>query len=262
MKINIGRWNRAALALCVAGWANAQVTEVPLQELLAAQGQSGSTFFAPIPDHLGWAQAYCKSGGLSCLAKFDPARFCLGNFALVDYAGLTDKLIKTNYGDAASSGTVVTGNVFKRPLGGGLVEVAVSLHTKNALTFVMAPSIAPAGAADACGNWLDFASGAILLGYRANELPPRPLADRALGDSYFHVKFVNGALDPLPDLLMLFNTRYADIREYSFHAVATGPLTAAFGAPGAMGKVTIMQAGNGARSNIQPAVVRIVRIGR
>jgi len=252
------------LACLAPALSNAQVTEVPIQEFISAQGQSGSSFFPPIPDHLGWAQALCTSGGLSCLSPhFDATRFCLGDFALVDYAALAEKYLVGNYGPAASSGTVVDGKVLKRPIAGGKVEITVSLQTKNALTFVIAPSPAPPGQQDACGNWLDFAGGPLLLGHRNNELPPPPLSERALGDVFFHVSFVNGALDPIPDLLILFYTRYADIREYSFHATATGPLRAAYGVPeGTPGRVTIVQAGAASRSNIMPAIVNLRETGK
>ncbi len=264
MRSNIYRWRFVIVLLLAApGLLNAQVTEVPIQEFISAQGQSGSTFFPPIPDYLGWAQALCKSGGLSCLSPhFDSTRYCVGNFALVDYAGVADRYLIANYGKAASSGTVIDGKVLKRTMGDGKVEVTVDLHAKNALTFVMAPSPAPPGSEDACGNWLDWANGPVLLGDRSNVLPPRPLADRALGESFFHISFLNGALDPLPDLLQLFNARFADIHEYSFHTVATGSLTAAFGSPGAPGTVTIVQAGSGSRLNIQPAVVNLREAGK
>jgi hypothetical protein len=85
-----------------------------------------------------------------------------------------------------------------------------------------------------------------------------PLAERALGDVIFHVKFTNPAGAPLPDLV--WGVFYADpspLIEYSFHTVATGPM--ADGKPGA---VTIVQNGNIARSNIQPAVINLRPIGK
>jgi hypothetical protein len=144
------------------------------------------------------------------------------------------------------------GSVLIRPRAGNRVEVAVSLHTKNALTFVLAPLGPIPGTS--CGSIPDFASGPLLMGTRANTVPPP--AERALGDSFFHITFQNPAGAPLPDLLDLFNNRFSDIEEYSFHAVASGPMTG-----GGQGTVTVQQAGKGSRTNIQPAVVNLRKTG-
>jgi hypothetical protein len=246
----------ALLSMALITALNAQVTKRPIEDFLAAQGKY-STFFAPVKDYIGWAQALCTSGGLSCLSPhFDATRFCLGNFALVDYAGLADKYL-VDHG-FASSGTVMDGTVMERRLPGTNVEVMVTLHTKNALTFALAPTLDPS---TGCGSGWDWANGPLLFGQRANANPA--LADRALGDSFFHISFINPVGAPLPDLIDLFYLRYSDIKEYSFHAVATGPLRPAFGVPdGTPGTVTVVQAGNGSRSNIQPAVVNLRQTGK
>jgi hypothetical protein len=251
------RWCVLAL-LCMAlvTVLNAQTTKRPIEDFLTAQGKY-SSFFPPVKDYLGWAQGLCTSGGLSCLSPhFDATRFCLGDFALVDYVGLADKYLVENGAD--SSGTVMDGTILERRLSDTSVEVTVTLHTKNALTFVLPPTpdVPPL-----CGFGFDFLSAPLLLGQRATAKPA--LADRALGESFLHISFINALGDPLPDLLDLFYSRYSDIKEYSFQAVATGPLRPAFGvADGTPGTVTVVQAGNGSRSNIQPAVVRLRRTGK
>ena len=101
----------------------------------------------------------------------------------------------------------------------------------------------------------DFAGGPLVLGARANTLPT--LAQRALGESFWHITFQNPAGAPLPDLLDLFFNRFPDIFEYSFHAVASGPMT-----DGGQGTVTVQQAGKGSRGNTQPSVVNLRQTGK
>ena len=142
-----------------------------------------------------------------------------------------------------------------RALANGRVEVTVSLHTRNALTFVVAPSKLIPGTSCSALSDLDFARGPLLLGARANTLPP--LAQRALGESFFHVTFKNAAGSPLPDLVDLFNNRFSDLEEFSFHAVASGPMPG-----GGHGTVTVQQAGMGSRGNLQPAIVNFRQTGK
>jgi hypothetical protein len=236
----------------------AQVTQRPIGDFLKAQGAS-SNFFPPVPDYLGWAQALCTSGGLGCLSpEIDFGRFCGGDFVLVDYAGLADQyLVKNGF---QSSGTVMDGTVTERRISPSSVEISVTLHTKNALTFVLPPTQLIAGTSPPCGTGWDFLNGPLLLGQRPTANPS--LQDRALAESFFYVSFVNPAGAPLPDLLDLFFNRYPDLAEYSFNAVGSGPLRSAFGVPdGTPGTVTVVQAGKGSRSNSQPAVVNLRQTG-
>jgi hypothetical protein len=237
----------------------AQTTKRPIADFLSAQGAS-SNFFPPVQDYLGWGQALCISGGLSCLSPQTghANQFCSGDFVLVDYAGLADQYLVSN--GFQSSGTVMDGTVTERRISPNSVEISVTLHTKNALTFVLPPTQVFPGTSPPCGTGWDFLNGPLLLGQRPTANPS--LQDRALAESFFHVSFVNPAGAPLPDLLDLFFNRYPDIAEYSFNAVGSGPLRSAFGVPdGTPGTVTVVQAGKGSRSNAQPAVVNLRQTG-
>jgi hypothetical protein len=231
---------------------SAQTTTLPIADFVAAQGHT-SIFIPPVPDYLGWGQGLCTSRGLSCMAQPpDYNGLCYGDLALVDYAGVADRFIIQNGGQ--SSGTVWDGSVLVRPISNNRVEITVSLHTKNALTFVIAPWKLIPGTSCMAPSDADFAAGPLVLGARANTLPP--LAQRALGESFFHIIFRNPAGAPLPDLIDLFFNRFADIDEYSFHAVASGPMPG-----GAHGTVTVQQSGKGLRGNTQPAVVNLRQTG-
>ncbi|MCC6367403.1 MAG: hypothetical protein IT165_28100 [Bryobacterales bacterium] len=242
----------ALTCMALAFPLNAQTTKLPISDFLAAQGQS-SIFIPPVRDFLGWVQALCTSPGLSCMTKPpDYNGLCYGYLVSVDYAGLGDKYITD--GGGQSSGTVMEGSVLVRPIANNRVEVTVSLHTKNALTFVLAPSPIMPGTSCMSPSDANFATQSLALGARANTLPL--LSQRALGDSFWHITFQNPAGAPLPDLIDLFSSRFSDIFEYSFHAVATGPM-----AGGGEGTVTVQQAGNGSRGNLQPAVVNLRQTG-
>ena len=251
-KLSFCRWCVLILAcIALASALNAQTTKLPISDFLAAQGQT-SNYILPVPDYEGWGQALCISPGLGCLSP-PYTGLCLGDLASVDYAGVADKFIVDNGGQ--SSGTVFDGSVLVRPKANNRVEVTVSLHTKNALTFVVAPYPLIPGTSCMAPSDVDFAHGPLVLGARANPVPP--LAQRALGDSFFHITFQNPTGSPLPDLIDLFNNRFSDIVEYSFHAVADGPMPG-----GAHGTVTVQQASNGSRTNIQPAIVNLRQTGK
>ncbi|MCC6390324.1 MAG: hypothetical protein IT167_06960 [Bryobacterales bacterium] len=242
----------ALIWMALAFPLNAQTAKLPISDFLAVQGQS-SIFIPPVQDFLGWAQALCTSRGLSCITKPpDYNGLCLGYLVSVDYAGLADKYITDNGGQ--SSGTVMEGSVLVRPIANNRIEVTVSLHTKNALTFVLAPYPLIPGTSCMAPSDANFATQSLTLGARANTLPP--FSQRALGDSFWHITFQNPAGAPLPDLIDLFNNRFSDIFEYSFHAVATGPMAA-----GGEGTVTVQQASKGSRENLQPAVVNLRQTG-
>ncbi len=252
LNLTLGRWCMLVLTcVALASTLNAQTAKLPISDFLAVQGQT-SVFIPPVPDLLGWSQALCTSGGLSCLSP-PYSGLCAGDFAWVDYAGVADRFITDHLGQ--SSGTETDGFILERPLANGRVEVTVSLHTKNALTFVVAPSKLIPGTSCTAVSDVDFAGGPLLLGARANTLPS--LAQRALGESFFHITFQNAAGSPLPDLVDLFNNHFSDIGEYSFHAVASGPTP-----DGGHGTVTVQQAGMGSRANLQPAIVNFRKTGK
>ncbi|MBI4905111.1 MAG: hypothetical protein HY820_15865 [Acidobacteria bacterium] len=251
----LGRCVLVIVCVALAGTLNAQTTKLPIADFLAVQGES-SLFLYPVKDYLGWGQGLCPSGGLSCL-KPPYTDYCVGYIAGVDYAGLAEKYIADSGGP--SSGTVMEGSVLVQDIGNNRVEVTVSLHTRNALTFVMEPpqkQVIPGTSCTSPAN-VDFATWPLVLGARANTVPPPSLAQRALGESIFHIKYQAAKDKPLMDLMDLFFNHYTDIREYSFHAVADGPMPG-----GARGKVTVQQAGTGSRANLQPAIVNLRQTGK
>lgn len=253
-KLTLGRWCVLVLTcMALASTLNAQTTKLPISDFLAVQGQT-SVYIPPVQDYVGWGQALCTSGGLSCMSP-PYAGLCFGDAAGVDYAGLADRFIVQQGGQ--SSGTEMDGHVLLRQLANNRMEVTVSLHTRNALAFVIAPppsKLIP-GTSCAAPSDVDFATWPVALGARANSVPP--LAQRALGESFFHITFQNPAGGPLPDLIDLFNNRFSDIEEYSFHAVADGPMPG-----GGHGTVTVQQAGKGSRENLQPAIVNLRHTGK
>jgi hypothetical protein len=129
------------------------------------------------------------------------------------------------------------GSVPVRPLDVNRAEVTVALHTPNALTFVVKPDKLIPGTSCVAFPDVDLKAGPLLMGVRALTIPP--LAARALGESFFRITFINPAGGPLPDLSDLFIQR---------RRVRPTP-------DGSYGTVTLVQAGNGARTNIQPAIV-------
>src|SRR5207247_1922277 len=100
-------------------------------------------------------------------------------------------------------------------------EVTVVLHTRNALTWVIA--------GDGMGNF-DFADGTLLFGARVPDVVLGE--DPSLGNSTLTVKFLNTAPGaPLPDLLQLaaFPEPGQELKAISIRAQADGELRAAFG---------------------------------
>lgn len=217
-------------------YAQSGTTRRPISDFVSAQGtfclpdgMGGCVVFVPpIPNFIGWG---------------DPRT---GNCVSVDYAGLAD----ATYGGAF--GTQTGGTVAERPLPDGRAEVTVTLHTTNALTWVI----------EGCS---DFASGTLLFGHRAPDVVDDG-ADAALGHSFFEISFINtapGAL--LPDLIQLFflPAPGQELHQYVFRATAKGTLRIDFGVPdGTPGMVTVAQTGNIVRSNIQAAVVNLRKTGK
>jgi len=215
-------------------YAQPGTTRRPISDFVSAQGTfcwpdgSGCLLFVPpIPNFIAWGD----SDFTKCVS--------------VDYAGLAN----ATYGNAF--GTQTRGTVVERALSDGRADVTVTLHTANALTWVI----------DGCA---DFAGGPLLFGHRAPDVLAG--ADAALGDSLFHISFINTAPGaPLPDLtqLFFFPEPGQQLHEYVFQASASGTLRSAFGVPdGTPGKVTVAQTGNpSVRSNIEAAVVNLRQIG-
>jgi hypothetical protein len=153
-------------------------------------------------------------------------------FALVDYTGLANKWMEEQSGGTISLGTETEGKIIERRLPDGRAEVTVLLHTKNALTWVMAP-----WAFDPYGDDLVF-------GHRAQDVLDG--VDPALGESFLMWVFINKAPGaPLPDLVAetLVGPTVETIM-LSFEAHADGTLRGAFGVPdGTHGRAQITEIG-------------------
>jgi hypothetical protein len=152
----------------------AQGNQRPLSDFLDKQGTS-QCYAYPAPDQLGWGTGADKTNGN---ANLTPPRF-----ALIDYTGLQAKYLLTTH--KINLGTTVSGSVMERPLADGRALVTVDLQTSNAL-----------GWAD--GNPLgDFNTAPLIFGARVQDVAAG--STPALGNSHFHVEFVNTAPGaPLP----------------------------------------------------------------
>ena len=157
--------------------------------------------------------------------------------AFVDFAALEGPV-------AAALGTSTTGTVTDRPLADGTAEVHVILHTRNALTQVLAFDPTKPFPAAFGDHWFGYTAADVLGG-----------ATPGVGDSDLDVTFINTKPgDPLPDLVGI-NTGDFDFRNVKmlgFRAQASGPLLPAAVnadeirrpiAVGTQGRVDIAQSG-------------------
>ena len=152
-------------------------TKRPLSDFLAAQG-TGSTFFPPVPDYVGWA------GG------------DFVTFALVDYAGLANAYMEAEGG--RSLHTRVTGQIRECALANGTARVTVKLVTANALGF--AQSIE-----ELTANDFDFANTDTNFGAKAVDVVAG--AEAATGPAFLTTTFTVVAPGAdLPDFLDVANT--------------------------------------------------------
>jgi hypothetical protein len=186
-----------------------------------------------IADFVAAQGTYCLDDGAGGCVLFVPP---VANFfawaapsnlaAAVDYAGLADASL------GYVLGTTTSGTVTERPLDDGRAEVSVVLRTDSALSWAIAGTYP---------NAFDYRGAPLLFGARVPDVLAG--ATPALGQSQLTVVFVNpepGA--PLPDLLDLVGTRFADVRSIAFRASAAGALRAAFGVPdGAPGRLAVAQ---------------------
>ena len=148
-------------------------TKRPLSDFLTAQGTSGSSFFPPVPDYVGWASSDFVT------------------FALVDYAGLANKYIEDS--GAKSLNTQVTGQVRECALADGTARVTVKLVTANALGF--AQSIA-----DLIASGFDFEGTATNFGAKAVDVATG--AEAAKGTAKLTTTFtIESPGAALPDFL-------------------------------------------------------------
>ncbi len=153
------------------------VTMRPLSEFLAAQGTSHQ-YFPPVQDYVGWTdQAFTT-------------------FALVDYAGLADKWIKSQTGH--SLGTRMNGSVLQRELADGKAQITVTLSTSKALGF--AQSIQAI-----VDNEGDFLNTPTIFGAKAQEVV-EGTAKAAVGPVTLITTFtISYPGAPLPDLIDVIN---------------------------------------------------------
>ncbi len=153
------------------------IFERPLSDFLDVQGTSGSSFFPPVPDYVGWA------GGDFVY------------FALVDYAGLANEAIVQEGG--TSLGTEFSGRILECALSNGTARISVVLETRNAMGF--AQSIQ-----DLSDNGFDFAGTDTIFGNKAVDIVNG--AQAALGPSTLRASFINSSSGaPLPDFLAVVN---------------------------------------------------------
>lgn len=235
---------RAIVSTALVGTVLAAVLGVGV--LGAAREPAAAT--RPIADFVDAQGTYCiDDGNGGCflfvppVANFfawtDPKR----NLSVsIDYAGLVDRYLASI--GAPLLGTTTDGTVVERPLRDGRAEVTVTLHTRNALTWVIAGE----------DNTYDYANAPTLLGARITEVLQDGQAP-ALGESLLQVKFINTAPGaPLPDLEQLLGDPAAGQEGpslISFRGRADGELHAVEGvegwnvAEGTPGRVATSQTG-------------------
>ncbi|WP_319548453.1 hypothetical protein [Desulfogranum marinum] len=151
-------------------------TPRPLSDFIDNQGQ-GSSFFPPVGDYVGWADASFIT------------------FALVDYAGVAAQYLIEDCG--ITVGTKITGSVVEFPLPDGKAKVQVVLHTKNAMGF--AQSIEALA-----NNDFDFNATETIFGNKAVDVCSG--AEAAIGQSRLKATFTINAGDSLPDLMDVIYT--------------------------------------------------------
>jgi len=185
-------------------------TKRPLSDFLGAQGTSGSNFFPPVPDYVGWA-------GPGPVANVED----YVTFALVDYAGLANSCTECEPQIILDLNTQVTGQVRECTLpadaeGNVKARVTVKLVTANALGF--AQSIA-----DLVANGFDFANTPTNFGAKAVEVAAG--AEAAKGPAFLTTTFtIEHPGDPLPDFLdVAFTADYAPA-SLDFHSTTIGRL--------------------------------------
>jgi len=170
----------------------------PLSDFLEAQGTT-SSFFEPVQDMLGW----------------DDGIIPLGNFGMVDYAGLANAYILEETG--ASLGTGMSGRVLECERTDGKVMISVVLNTRKALGF--AQSIP-----DIFANNFDFLNTPTIFGAKAQDVVAG--AEPALGPAHLRTTFVINKGDSLPDIRTAFQDNTPDVRPftYDFKSTTVGTL--------------------------------------
>lgn len=200
----ISRWTKTVFAAVLltfmfslvseAGTPYSNCSKRPLDEFLDEQG-SGSSFFSPVPDYVGWTDG------------------AFTTFALVDYAGLADAYL------GGALGTKVRGHVIECPLPSGQAKILVALITTRALGF--AQSIQAL-----IDNGFDFLGTPTIFGNKAQDVADG--ATPAVGPATLLASFTiskdaDGNLPPMPDFLDVINNsaNYKPV-EFRFDAIIVG----------------------------------------
>lgn len=229
----------AAVALTACGDAITPLAPPAAPAVARADGGgAGRTLHRPITDFIATQGTFCVPGSCPPLTTPFPAFVtwtgpAQDQEAFVDYAGVVARYLLEASGGAIDVTPRYDGTVTERLLADGRVEVHVNLRVSGAL----------AGAA--AGLNTGFPQSALVFGneYQAVLAGAEP----ALADVHLTAKFiVSTAGAPLPDLIpVLFGLDPAtEMLQIRFHATATGPLHAAFGAAeGARGRLVVQQVG-------------------
>jgi len=171
-------------------------------------------------------------------------------WALVDYAGLAAKYVKSQGGPDLK--TTMSGQVTERLLADGRAEVTVTLFTSNALSWAVDQCECAGG------------PGNVLFGSTPDEVVQG--ATPALGDSYFKIVLINTGLNaPLPDLFVFVGENVpppgVSLVSLDFRSSAAGALHYVPGEQdileGTPGKLTVAEMGppNGNAFHGFPAAV-------
>ena len=204
----------------------------------AAAQAAGRTVHRPITDFIATQGTFCVPGDCPPLVSPFPAFVTWtapsqNREVFVDYAGVIARYIAEASGGAVNVTPRYEGTITERRLNDGRVEVHVNLRVSGAL----------AGAA--AGLDTGFPQSALIFGndYQAVLAGATP----ALADVHLQARFITTAAGaPLPDLvqIMFVPEEGQQLLQVKFHATATGPLHALFGAPeGTLGRLTVQQIG-------------------
>jgi hypothetical protein len=206
-----------------------QIRHRPIQDFLAAQGTTSTFLSDPqhaIPDYAtGWTTAsFCT---VQDPLGTTPSQ-CHGRISVVDYTGGANEYLKKHGPPSMNLGTTTDGVIVEQQQPDCSVQVSVSLHTLNALTFTSSwdPSGPPTQSAEP--NQRLFGSSVLdIVNDPAHHAP-------ALGDANLTLVYDTPNLgDPVPDLVKLFTVAnaYPQIQLVSIdmYARATGALTLVMG---------------------------------
>jgi hypothetical protein len=151
---------------------------------------------------------------------------------VVDYAGLDAQAVEDDSGGAVTLPTEFSGTVKERLLSDGRTRVTVTLHTTNALTYVL--------------DFTDFAFGDTLFGATPSEVAKG--AEPSLGDCLFKVTYIvpRAPGEPMEDLVqVVFDpVKGTELSFVAFFADAFGTFRAASGfEEGTLGHASTQQTG-------------------